>query len=83
MKAVNNWIIIDEVVEEIKASSGLIMTDVEQMRYGKGTVISVGDKVTCVKDGDTIYFDKRQGHQARLGGVLHGIIREQDVVAIL
>jgi len=85
MRAVNNFIIINETVEEKKTESGLLLTvdQTEEMRYGKGTVIEAGDKVSTVKKGDTIYFDKRQGHQVRLEGVLYGIIREPDVVVIL
>lgn len=85
MRAVNNFIIIHETVEEKKTESGLLLTvdQTEEMRYGKGTVVEAGDKVSTVKKGDTIYFDKRQGHQVRLEGVLYGIIREPDVVVIL
>lgn len=85
MRAVNNYIIISETVEEKKTSTGLLLTvdQSEEMRYGKGTVVEVGDKVGVVSKGDTIYFDKRQGHQVRLEGVLYGVIREPDVVVIL
>lgn len=85
MRAVNNYIIISEPVEEKKTSTGLLLTvdQSEEMRYGKGTVEEVGDKVTVVKKGDMVYFDKRQGHQVRLEGVLYGVIREPDVVVIL
>jgi co-chaperonin GroES (HSP10) len=85
MRAVNNYIIINETVEEKKTSTGLILTatEGEEMRYGKGEVAEIGDKVTTVKKGDIIYFDKRQGHQVRLEGVLYGIIREPDVVVII
>jgi co-chaperonin GroES (HSP10) len=85
MRAVNNYIIISEPVEEKKTSTGLLLTvdQSEEMRYGKGEVVEVGDKVTVVKKGDMIYFDKRQGHQVRLEGVLYGVIREPDVVVIL
>jgi co-chaperonin GroES (HSP10) len=85
MRAVNNYIIISETVEEKKTSSGLILThdQSEEMRYGKGVVVEVGDKVTVVQKGDNVYFDKRQGHQVRLEGVLYGVIREPDVVVIL
>lgn len=85
MRAVNNFIIINETVEEKKTDSGLLLTidESEEMRYGKGEVVEVGDKVTVVKKGDTIYFDKRQGHQVRLEGTLYGIIREPDVVVIM
>lgn len=85
MRAVNNYIIISEPVEEKKTSTGLLLTvdQSEEMRYGKGEVIQAGDLVSVVKKGDTIYFDKRQGHQVRLDGVLYGVIREPDVVIIL
>ena len=85
MRAVNNYIIISEPVEEKKTSTGLLLTvdQSEEMRYGKGEVVETGDKVTVVKKGDMIYFDKRQGHQVRLEGVLYGVIRESDVVVIL
>lgn len=85
MRAVNNYIIISEPVEEKKTSTGLLLTvdQSEEMRYGKGEVVETGDKVTVVKKGDMIYFDKRQGHQVRLEGVLYGVIREPDVVVIL
>ena len=85
MRAVNNYIIISEPVEEKKTSTGLLLTvdQSDEMRYGKGTVEEVGDEVTVVKKGDMIYFDKRQGHQVRLEGVLYGVIREPDVVVIL
>lgn len=85
MRAVNNYIIISEPVEEKKTSTGLLLTvdQSEEMRYGKGEVVETGDKVTVVKKGDIIYFDKRQGHQVRLEGVLYGVIREPDVVVIL
>jgi len=85
MKAVGNYILIREPYEEKKSKSGLILTGSEgsEMRYGKGVVLTVGDKVVAVNEGDEIYFDKRQGHQVRLEGELVGVIREGDVVVIL
>jgi co-chaperonin GroES (HSP10) len=85
MKAVGSYILIREPYEEKKSKSGLILTGSEgsEMRYGKGVVLTVGDKVVAVKEGDEIYFDKRQGHQVRLEGELVGVIREGDVVVIL
>jgi chaperonin GroES len=85
MKAVNKYIIIDQIVEEVKTSSGLIVSAVEadEMRYGKGVIVSIGNEVVAVKEGDTVYFDKRTGHQVRLEGVVYGIIKESDVVVVL
>lgn len=85
MKAVNKYIIIDQIIEEVKSSSGLIISGVEvdDMRYGKGTIVSVGNEVIAVTEGQTIYFDKRSGHQVRLEGKVYGIIKESDVVVVL
>jgi len=85
MRAVNKYIIINQIIEEAKTSSGLLLTNVEndEMRYGKGTVVSIGNEVLAVKEGDMIYFDKRNGHQVRIDGVVYGVIKEADVVVIL
>ena len=85
MRAVNKYIIINQIIEEAKTSSGLLLTNVEndEMRYGKGTVVSVGNEVVAVKEGDLIYFDKRSGHQVRIDGVVYGVIKEADVVVLL
>ena len=85
MKAVNKYIIIDQIIEEVKSSSGLIISGVEvdDMRYGKGTIVSVGNEVIAVTEGQTIYFDKRAGHQVRLEGKVYGIIKDSDVVVVL
>jgi co-chaperonin GroES (HSP10) len=85
MRAVNKYIIINQIIEEAKTSSGLLLTNVEndEMRYGKGTVVSVGNEVVAVKEGDMIYFDKRNGHQVRIEGVVYGVIKEADVVVLL
>jgi len=85
MRAVNKYIIINQIIEEAKTSSGLLLTNVEndEMRYGKGTVVSIGNEVLAVKEGDMIYFDKRNGHQVRIDGTVYGVIKEADVVVIL
>lgn len=85
MRAVNKYIIINQIIEEAKTSSGLLLTNVEndEMRYGKGTVVSVGNEVVAVKEGDMIYFDKRNGHQVRIDGTVYGVIKEADVVVLL
>lgn len=85
MKAVGQYIVIDQVVEEEKSSSGLFLSvgQAEEMRYGRGTVVSSGDAVSAVKDGDYIYFDKRNGHQVMIQGKRYGVIKESDVVVLL
>ena len=56
MKAINNYVVVDKVKTEVKKVAGLIMTEDldEDNRYIKANVISVGNLVEGVKDGDVI-----------------------------
>ena len=85
MRAINNFIVIDKVEEEVKTDSGLILSgeDVSQMRYGKGRIKTVGDLVTQVKADDVIYYDKRSAYDVVLAGDPVTGIQLKDVVIVL
>tara|TARA_R110000823_G_C15934494_1_gene499811 strand:+ start:2615 stop:2872 length:258 start_codon:yes stop_codon:yes gene_type:complete len=82
MKAVGKYLIIENVTEEVTSKSGLIMTgeDMATLRYRKSKIISAGDEVLCVKDGDIVYHDSRAGHQVKLDDKVYGVIQEREVV---
>jgi co-chaperonin GroES (HSP10) len=82
MKAVGKYLIIENITEELKSNSGLIMTgeDMGNLRYRKSKVISAGTEVDCVKDGDIIYHDSRAGHKVKLDDKVYGVILEREVV---
>ena len=49
MKAVNNYIIITKIKEELKTDFGFIMQDTKgEIRYSKGKVINCGEKTECI-----------------------------------
>jgi len=54
MKAVNHYVIVDRIKEKQKETSGLILDENkdEQLRYFKGKVISAGNLVEVIKEGD-------------------------------
>ncbi len=74
--------IIENITEELKSNSGLIMTgeDMSNLRYRKSKVVSAGTEVDCVKDGDIIYHDSRAGHKVKLDDKVYGVILEREVV---
>ena len=74
--------IIENITEELKSNSGLIMTgeDMSSLRYRKSKVVSAGTEVDCVKDGDIIYHDSRAGHKVKLDDKVYGVILEREVV---
>ena len=85
MIAINKYIIAEDIKEEMKTSSGLLLSehDAEQFRYAKAKVITPGTEVTSIKAGDIIYYDKRQGYQMVLEGKTCSILRENDVVVVV
>ena len=84
MKAVNRYIIVDKIKLEPKKVAGLIMTDDTDAdnRYIKAKIISCGNLVEVLKDGDTIYYDKHAGHDISFNDKLYRVIRDIDVVLV-
>ena len=84
MKAVNHYIIIEQIKEGPKKVGGLVLTDEinEDNRYLKGKVISVGNNVEGIKENDVIYYDKHAGHGIQHKDKFYGVIKQNDVVLI-
>ena len=57
MKPIGQNIVIKTVDEEIRTSSGLLLSadDANQMRYKRGTVIAPGTDVVSISKDDDIY----------------------------
>ncbi|MGB0975157.1 MAG: hypothetical protein ACPGU9_09230 [Flavobacteriaceae bacterium] len=86
MRAVNKFIIIKSIKEEIKPNdSGLILTEKhkDEIRYRKAEVRSVGNYVEGITAGDNIYYDRFAGYGIDYEGELLQVIKEQDVVVVL
>ena len=84
MKAINRYIVIKNIKTEPKKVAGLIMTEETDVdnRYIKAKIISTGNLVEGLKDGDTIYYDKHAGHGVQYKDILYQVIRSGDVVLI-
>ena len=84
MKAVNHYIIIEQIKEGPKKVGGLVLTDEinEDNRYLKGKVISVGNNVEGIKENDVIYYDKHAGHGIQHKDKFYGVIKQLDGVLI-
>jgi len=86
MKAVNKFIIIKPIKEEVKPSKGgLILTEKHQddIRYRKAEVRSVGNYVEGINAGDYIYYDRHAGYGIDFDSEFLQVIKEQDVVVVL
>jgi co-chaperonin GroES (HSP10) len=84
MKAVNHYLVIEPIKQELKKVGGLILTDEvnEDNRYLKAKVISTGNLVEGIKEGDVVYYDKHAGHGIQHKDNFYGVIKQLDVVLI-
>jgi co-chaperonin GroES (HSP10) len=85
MKPIGHNIVIKTVDEEIRTSSGLLLSadDANQMRYKRGTVIAPGTDVVSISKDDDIYYDKRAGYTMLINNESYTIISLSDVVVVL
>mgnify|MGYP003645651683 CR=1 FL=1 len=85
MKPINKYIVIKEVKEEIKTSSGLHLSsdDASKMRYKRGLVYAAGTEVSAIEKDDEIYYDKGSGYTMLIEDEPYTIILERDVVIVL
>ena len=84
MKAINQYIIIKNIKEGPRKVAGLIVTEEldSDNRYLKAKIVSTGNLVEGLKDGDTIYYDKHAGHGISWKDKLYHVIRSGDVVLV-
>jgi len=85
MKAIGKNIVIRQIDEEVKTSSGLVLSgeDTNQLRYKRGKVIAPGTEVKSIQEGDEIYYDKAQSYMMIVGDEQVIVIQERDVVLVL
>jgi len=83
MIAIGNYIIIEDIAENIKKTAGgLELTEKhEEMRYRKGIVVSSGPEV--IKEKQKILYDKVSGHDIEYNDKIYKVISLKDIVAIL
>jgi len=83
MKAVGNNLIIQKVEENITKSEGGNKNDRSDIRYIEAKIISVGDTIKGLDEGNTIFYDRHAGHSIEISKNTYQVIKAQDVVVVL
>jgi co-chaperonin GroES (HSP10) len=86
MKAIGRNLIVNKhKIGSSKTKGGLILAEKQRddIRYITGDVVSVGDEVSGIKQGDKIYYDKHAGHGIEFKDNKYIVIKLQDVVVVL
>jgi len=84
MKAVNYYIVVDKIKVQPKTVAGLILTEEtdNDNRYTKAKIISAGNLVEGINEGDVVYYDKHAGHGIMWKEKLYQVIKAGDVVLV-
>jgi co-chaperonin GroES (HSP10) len=84
MQAINYYVVIDKIKEAPKKVGGLELTEKQNsdVRYLRGRVVSVGDKVEAIKKDSIIRYDKHAGHGIEWKDELFYVIKVGDIVLV-
>ena len=84
MKAIGNYLLIERLQSKHKEVNGLLLTEKldSDNRYVKAKIISVGNLVEVLKEGNIIYYDKNRGNGIDYKEKIYYVIRDQDVVLV-
>ena len=84
MKAINNYLVVESIKEGMKEVGGLLLTEEldTDNRYLKAKIISTGNLVEGLQDGEIVYYDKHAGHGISYKDKLYQVIRSHDVVLV-
>ena len=86
MRAIGKCLIIEKIKEgTTKTKGGLMLAENqrEDIRYIEANVLSIGDEVVGVKEGDRIFYDRHAGHKIDIDQETYQVIRLGDVVVVL
>ena len=83
IKVIGNRVLIEEIVEDIKSSGGIILGDTKNSAHQKiGRVISVGDSVEEVNLGDKVMFDSYKSFPIDIDGKTYTILEQDSVIGV-
>ena len=84
MKAVNYYIIVENIKIPDRKVAGLLITDDldTDNRYIKAKIIATGNLVEGLQDNDIVYYDKHAGHGITWKEKLYHVIKSGDVVLV-
>ena len=82
IKVLGTRILIEEVVEDIKSSGGIILGDTKNSAQRVGKVVSVGNLVQEISLGDKVLFDGHRVAPLDFDGKTYLIMEENNVIGV-
>lgn len=82
IKVLGTRVLIEEIVEDIKSSGGIILGDIKNSAQKMGKVISIGNLVEEVSLGDKVLFDGHRVAPVDFDGKTYLIMEENNVIGV-
>ena len=82
IKVIGSRVLIEEIVEDIKSSGGIILGDTKNSAQRGGKVVSVGNLVQEVSLGDKVLFDGHRVAPLDFEGKTYLIMEENNVIGV-
>lgn len=82
MKVVLSNILVKEIKEDVKTSSGLYLGDGQDVKFHRGEVIAIGENIDKVSIGDTVWFDRHRTYPINYDGVEYIVMGYENVVIV-
>lgn len=92
IRPLDDRVLIKPIEAEDKTSGGIVLPDTAKEKSQRGEVVEVGagklldngERVPLsVKKGDRVVFGKYAGHEIKIDGTQHQIMREHEILAVL
>ena len=82
IKVLGTRVLIEEVIEDIKSESGIILGETKTSAQRIGKVISIGDSVEEIKVNDKVMFDGYKSFSIDLAGNTYLIMEENNIIGV-
>ena len=82
IKVIGNRVLIEEIVEDIKSSGGILLGVTKNSAQKIGKVISIGNLVEEIKINDKVMFDNHRVAPLDFDGKTYIIMEENNVIGV-
>jgi len=84
VQAVKDKIFVQVIKEELKTPGGIVIPEgVRQLPQKTGVVLSVGEEVKEIKEGDILMFHQQAGQIALIESVEYRILMYNEIYAVV
>jgi len=83
LKAFGKKILIEVSAPETITAGGIIIPETKKENSNKGKVISIGEEVNSIKEGDFVFFNKFTGAEIEFEKFKYLVLKLEDIHAIV